>query len=202
HHLGETIVRHHTVPLGASVDRDAPAGGPLVRNNGNRGLLEGGITVSTISPFTTDLDVASAAEISDTLRHLLADVLVLFVKTKSFHWHIGGRHFRSDHMLLDEHATQIFSMVDDIAEPIRKVGGTAIRSVGDVARNQRLADHDAADCSATDMLQELLDDNRRLRTFLRHAHGLCDRHRDLATASLIENWIDETERRVWFITET
>jgi starvation-inducible DNA-binding protein len=129
-------------------------------------------------------------------------VLVLFVRTKSFHWHIGGRHCRSDHLLLDEHATQIISMVDDNAERIRKIGGTAIRSVGDVARNQRLADHEAADCSATDMLQELLDDNRRLTAFLRQCHELCDRHGDLAAASLIENWIDETERRVWFLTET
>ena len=158
--------------------------------------------MSTIAPCTTDLHVVSAPEISDTLRHLLADVLVLFVKTKSFHWHIGGRHFRDDHLLLDEHATQIFSMVDDIAERIRKIGGTAIRSIGDVARSRRLKDHEADDCSATDMLRELLDDNRRLTTFLRQAHELCDRHRDVATASLIENWIDETERRVWFLTET
>jgi len=158
--------------------------------------------VSTISPRTTDLDVAWAPEISDTLRHLVADVLVLFVKTKGFHWHIGGRHFREDHLLLDEHATQIFSMVDEIAERIRKIGGTAIHSIGDVARNQRLQDHDADDCSATDMLRELLDDNRQLTTFLRQAHELCDRQRDIATASLIENWIDETERRIWFLSET
>jgi starvation-inducible DNA-binding protein len=158
--------------------------------------------VSTISPSTTDLDVASAAEISDALRHLLADMLVLFVKTKSFHWHIGGRHFRSDHLLLDEHATEIFSMVDDIAERIRKIGGTAIRSIGDVARNQRLKDHEADSCSAIDMLRELLDDNCQLTTVLRQAHELCDRNRDVATASLIENWIDGTDRRVWFLSET
>ena len=158
--------------------------------------------MSMISPSTTDLDVASVAEISGTLRHLLADVFVLFVKTKSFHWHIGGRHFREDHLLLDEHATQNFSMVDEIAERIRKIGGTAIHSIGDVARNQRLKDNESHDSSATDMLRELLEDNRRLTTFLRQAHELCDRHRDVAAASLIENWIDETERRVWFLRET
>ena len=158
--------------------------------------------MSMISPRTTDFDVASVAEISGTLRHLLADVLVLFVKTKGFHWHIGGRHFREDHLLLDEHATQILNMVDDIAERIRKIGGTAIHSIGDVARNQRLQDHAVVDCSATDMLREVTDDNRQLRTFLREAHELCDRHRDVATASLIENWIDETDRRVWFLSET
>jgi len=154
--------------------------------------------VSTISPRTTDFDVASAEQIAGTLRHLLADVLVLFVKTKGFHWHIGGRHFRDDHLLLDEHATQIFSMIDEIAERIRKVGGTAVRSIADVARDQRLKDHEAECCSATEMLRELVDDNRQLTTFLREAHELCDRHRDIATASLIENWIDETEGRIWF----
>lgn len=105
-------------------------------------------------------------------------------------------------MLLDEHATQIFDMIDEIAERIRKIGGTAVHSIGDVARNQQLKDHDGDGSSATDMLQELLADNRQLTTFLRHAHEVCDHHRDVATASLIENWIDESERRVWFLSET
>ena len=157
--------------------------------------------MSVISTRTTDLDVAPAAEISDTLRHLLADMFVLFVKTKNFHWHISGRHFREDHLLLDEHATQIFSMTDDVAERIRKIGGAALRSIGDIARNQRLKDNDAGDLSPTDMLRELLDDNRQLTTFLRQAHQVCDHHRDVATASRIENWIDESERRVWFLSE-
>jgi starvation-inducible DNA-binding protein len=158
--------------------------------------------MSVTSTGTTDLDVASVPEIAETLRRLLADVFVLYLKTKSFHWHISGRHFRDDHLLLDEQATQIFSMVDDIAERIRKLGGTALRSIGDIARNQRLNDNDDEGLLATDMLRDLLDDNRQLTRFLRLAHEVCDRHRDVATASLIENWIDESERRAWFLSET
>jgi len=158
--------------------------------------------MSVTSTGTTDLDVASMPEIVETLRHLLADVFALYLKTKSFHWHISGSHFRDYHLLLDEHATQIFSMVDDIAERIRKMGGTALRSIGDIARNQRLEDNDDERLLATDMLRHLLDDNRQLTRFLRLAHDVCDRHRDVATASLIENWIDESERRAWFLSET
>jgi starvation-inducible DNA-binding protein len=158
--------------------------------------------MSVTSTGTTDLDVASMPEIVETLRHLLADVFALYLKTKSFHWHISGRHFRDYHLLLDEHATQIFSMVDDIAERIRKMGGTALRSIGDIARNQRLEDNDDERLLATDMLRHLLDDNRQLTKFLRLGHDVCDRHRDVATASLIENWIDESERRAWFLSET
>jgi starvation-inducible DNA-binding protein len=158
--------------------------------------------MSVASTGTADLDVASVAEIAETLRRLLADVFALYLKTKSFHWHISGRHFRDDHLLLDEHAIQIFSMVDDIAERIRKMGGTALRSIGDIARNQRLKDNDDERLLATDMLRDLLDDNRQLTRFLRLAHDVCDRHRDVATASLIENWIDESERRAWFLSET
>ena len=158
--------------------------------------------MSVGSTGTADLDVASVPEIAETLRRLLADVFALYLKTKSFHWHISGRHFHDDHLLLDEHATQIFSMVDDIAERIRKVGGTALRSIGDIVRNQRLKDNDDERLLATDMLRDLLDDNRQLTRFLRLAHDVCDRHRDVATASLIENWIDESERRAWFLRET
>jgi starvation-inducible DNA-binding protein len=158
--------------------------------------------MSVASTGTADLDVASVAEIAETLRRLLADVFALYLKTKSFHWHISGRHFRDDHLLLDEHAIQIFNMVDDIAERIRKMGGTALRSIGDITRNQRLKDNDDERLLAADMLRDLLDDNRQLTRFLRLAHDLCDRHRDVATASLIENWIDESERRTWFLSET
>ena len=158
--------------------------------------------MSVASTGTADLDVASVAEIAETLRRLPADVFALYLKTKSFHWHISGRRCRDDHLLLDEHATQIFSMVDDIAERIRKMGGTALRSIGDIARNQRLKDNDDERLLATDMLRDLLDDNRQLTRFLRLAHDVCDRHRDVATASLIENWIDESERRAWFLSET
>ena len=158
--------------------------------------------MSVTSTGTTDLDVASVPEIVETLRYLLADVFALCLKTKSFHWYTSGRHFRDDHLLLDEHATQIFSMVDDIAERIRKMGGTALRSIGDIARNQRLEDNDDERLLATDMLRHLLDEDRQLTRFLRLAHDVCDRHRDVATASLIENWIDESERRAWFLGET
>jgi starvation-inducible DNA-binding protein len=158
--------------------------------------------MTVASTGTANLDVASVPEIAETLRRLLADVFALYLKTKSFHWHISGRHFHDDHLLLDEHATQIFSMVDDIAERIRKMGGTALRSIGDIARNQRLKDNDDERLLATDMLRDLLDDNRQLTRVLRLAHDVCDRHRDVATASLIENWIDESERRAWFLSET
>ena len=158
--------------------------------------------MSVVSTRATDFDATSVADMSDALRHLLADVFVLFVKTKSFHWHISGRQFREDHQLLDEQAAQIFGMVDEIAERIRKIGATALHSIGEIARNQRLKDNDTDDGSAMDMLRELLDDNRQLTTFLRQAHELCDRHRDVATASLLENWIDESEQRVWFLSET
>ena len=140
--------------------------------------------MSVTLPGTTDLDVASVPEIVETLRQLLADVFALYLKTKGFHWHISGRHLRDDHLLLDEHATQIFSMVDDIAERIRKMGGTALRSIVDIARNQRLEDNNDERLLATDMLRHLLDDNRQLTRFLRLAHDVCDRHRDVATASL------------------
>ena len=158
--------------------------------------------MSAASTKATDLEAASVAEISQALRHLLADVFALYVKTKGFHWHITGRHFRDDHLLLDDHASQIFSMIDDIAERVRKIGGTALRSIGDIARNQRLKDNEDERLSAIAMLRELLDDNRQLTRFLRLVHDVCDQHRDVATASLIENWIDESERRVWVLNET
>ena len=158
--------------------------------------------MSVASTGTADLDVTSVAEIAETLRRLLADVFALYLKTKSFHWHISGRHFRDDHLLLDEHATHIFSMADDIAERIRKMGGTALRSIGEIARHQRLKDNDDERLLASDMLRHLLEDNRQLTRVLRLAHDVCDRHRDVATASLIENWIDESERRAWFLSET
>jgi starvation-inducible DNA-binding protein len=150
----------------------------------------------------TDLGSAAATGISDALRQLLADVFTLYVKTKNFHWHIGGHDFRDYHLLLDEQAGQIVAMIDEIAERARKLGGTTLRSVGDIARHQRLRDNDAEGVRAHDMLTELRDDNRELTRFLRAAHELCDRHKDVATASLIENWIDETERRTWFLSET
>src|SRR5216684_273921 len=153
------------------------------------------------SETTSDLSRGGVAEISDALRPLLADVFALYVKAKNFHWHMSGRHFRDYHLLLDEHAEQIFAMTDDIAERSRKIGGLTIRSIGDIARHQRLKDNDKESLSPKDMLVELRTDNRELTRFLRLAHEVCEKHNDVATASLIENWIDETERRTWFLSE-
>ena len=149
-----------------------------------------------------NLGSEAVAEISGTLRELLADVFVLYLKTKNFHWHMSGPHFRDYHLLLDEHADQIFAMTDDIAERARKIGGTTLRSIGDVARHQRLKDNDKEGLSPREMLTELHADNQQLTGSLRAVHGICEEHNDVATTSLIENWIDETERRTWFLCET
>jgi starvation-inducible DNA-binding protein len=151
---------------------------------------------------TSDLTDPAVAAISQELRRLLADVFVLYVKTKNFHWHMSGPHFRDYHLLLDEQAEQIFAMTDDIAERARKIGGTSLRSISDIARHQRLQDNDAEDVPPKDMLAELTADNRHLTRSLRSTHEVCDQHSDVATASLIENWIDQTERRTWFLSET
>jgi starvation-inducible DNA-binding protein len=150
----------------------------------------------------TDLSRDGVVEISGALRQLLADVFALYVKTKNFHWHMSGRHFRDYHLLLDEQSEQIFAMTDDIAERARKIGGTTLRSVSDISRNQRLNDNNAEFVAPHEMLGELSADNQQLTRFLRSTHEICDRHSDVATASLIENWIDETERRTWFLSET
>ena len=147
----------------------------------------------------TDLKREGAAQIAESLNLLLADVFALYLKTKSFHWHISGPHFRDYHLLLDEQAAQIFAMSDDIAERTRKIGGTTLRSISDVSRHQRLRDNDDTRLSPTDMLAELCSDNKQLTGFLRLTHEVCDRNDDVATASLIENWIDEAERRTWFL---
>ena len=141
-------------------------------------------------------------DISAALRALLADTFALYLKTKNFHWHMTGPHFRDYHLLLDEQAEQIFAMTDDIAERARKIGGTTLRSICNISRLQRLLDNDAEFVTAEDMLAELADDNKRLTGFLRETHELCDEHGDVATASLIENWIDESERRTWFLFES
>src|SRR2546429_2325486 len=149
----------------------------------------------------TDLSGNAVEEISSNLRRLLADVFALYVKTKNFHWHISGRHFRDYHLLLDEQATQIFAITDTIAERARKIGGTTIRSISDIARNQRLKDNNKESVSPQEMIGELCEDNQHLTRSLRATHEVCDRHNDVATASLIENWIDETERRTWVLAE-
>jgi starvation-inducible DNA-binding protein len=150
----------------------------------------------------SELGVEAVKNISGALNALLADVFVLYLKTKNFHWHASGPHFRDYHLLLDEQASQIFAMTDDIAERVRKIGGATIRSIGHVARLQRLSDNDADYVDAGDMLSELREDNRALVASMREAHDLCSDENDVATTSMLEIWIDETERRIWFLFET
>lgn len=159
--------------------------------------------VLRIAPLETptDLKADAVAEISGALRILLADMFALYVKTKNYHWHMSGSHFRDYHLLLDEQADQIFATTDDIAERARKIGGTTIRSVGHIARLQRVQDNDADFVTPMDMLAELRDDNKQLTANMRETHGLTDEHGDVATTSLLENWIDEAERRTWFLYE-
>jgi len=149
----------------------------------------------------SDLAPAGVEEISAALRELLADVFALYLKTKNFHWHMNGRHFRDYHLMLDAHGDQLFAMTDPIAERARKLGGITLRSIGDIARHQRLHDCDEPSLHADAMIKELLADNQELTKYLRATHEISDRHNDVATASLIENWIDETERRAWFLYE-
>jgi starvation-inducible DNA-binding protein len=150
----------------------------------------------------TDLGQHASVEITGELKALLADVFTLYMKTKNFHWHMTGHHFRDYHLLLDEQAEQIFEMTDDIAERARKLGGATLRSIQDIAQHQRLKDSNGDQVDAHRMLLELRADNLQLTGYLRAAHSLCDRHNDVATASLLENWIDQTERRTWFLSET
>ena len=149
----------------------------------------------------TDLGPNATRDISAALTGLLADVFALYLKTKNFHWHMSGPHFRDYHLLLDEHGEQIFAMTDPIAERVRKIGGTTLRSIGHIARQQRIADNDAAYVTPQDMLAELREDNRKLVSIMREAHNICEEHDDVATTSLLEVWIDETERRSWFLFE-
>ena len=149
----------------------------------------------------TDLKPAATRDIAGVLNALLADVYATYFKTKNFHWHLSGPHFRDYHLMLDEHASQLFAMTDTIAERVRKTGGSTLRSIGHVGRLQRVSDNDAEYVDAQDMLAELREDNKSLSSRLREAHDICDRHRDIATASFIEAWIDETEQRTWFLFE-
>ncbi len=143
----------------------------------------------------------AVTEISDALRELLADVFTLYMKTKNFHWHMTGRHFRDYHLLLDEQADQIFALTDEIAERARKIGGSTLRSIGDISRRQHLKDNDHENVAPQKMLSELRDDNSQLIEFLHRVHEVCGRHADVATTSLIEVWIDQAERRTWFLRE-
>ena len=149
----------------------------------------------------TDLTAAATRDIVGAMNAILADAFSLYLKTKNFHWHMSGPHFRDYHLLFDEQADQIYAMTDPIAERVRKLGGTTLRSIGHIARLQRILDNDAEYVEPSDMLAELREDNKILAARLREAHNVCDKHRDIATASLIEVWIDETERRTWFLFE-
>jgi starvation-inducible DNA-binding protein len=149
----------------------------------------------------TDLKSNAVRNLSGALNAMLADMFALYLKTKNFHWHMSGPHFRDYHLLLDEHGDQIFATTDALAERVRKIGGTTLRSIGHIARLQRILDNDADFVTPLDMLAELRDDNKQLTARLRETHGLCEEHDDVATASLLENWIDEAERRTWFLFE-
>ena len=149
----------------------------------------------------TDLTRSATKDIAGAMNAILADVFALYLKTKNFHWHMSGPHFRDYHLLLDEHGDQLFAMTDPIAERVRKIGGLTLRSIDHISRTQRVLDNDAEYIEPLDMIAELADDNKTLGARLRETHNVCDKHRDVATASLIEVWINETERRTWFLSE-
>ena len=149
----------------------------------------------------TDLSAEATHDISAALNGLLADVFAIYMKTKNFHWHMSGHHFRDYHLLLDEHGDQIFAMTDPIAERARKIGGTTLRSIGQISQQQRILDNDAVYVEPQDMLAELRDDNKQLTSIMRQVHNVCEKYGDVATTSLLEVWIDETERRTWFLFE-
>jgi starvation-inducible DNA-binding protein len=163
-----------------------------------------GLKARQLTPLATPTDLSPEAtrDIAGSMNAILADVFALYLKTKNFHWHLSGPHFRDYHLMFDEQGDQIFAMTDPIAERIRKIGGTTIRSIGQISRLQRIADNDAEYVEPEDMLAELCEDNKTLTARLREAHNVCEEHRDIATASLIEVWIDETERRTWFLFES
>ena len=155
------------------------------------------------APLATpsDLDAATVRDIAGGLNALLADVFALYLKTKNFHWHMSGPHFRDYHLLLDDHGDQLFAMTDEIAERVRKIGGSTIRSIGHIARLQRVLDNDADFVTAADMLSELREEEKALTLRMRAVHVLCSEEEDVATASLLDNWIDQSQRRVWFLFE-
>jgi len=150
----------------------------------------------------TSLSEEATQSISAALTGLLADTFALYIKTKNFHWHVSGPHFRDYHLMLDDQSAEILAMTDPMAERARKIGGTTLRSIGQIAKESRIADNDADYVDPLDMLAELRDDNGELIGRMREVHDLCDEHNDVATASLLENWIDESEKRVWFLFES
>jgi starvation-inducible DNA-binding protein len=189
---------------GAATDPDKLRLGirpPSIRNSAmNKELAHKVRTAPLATP--TALSADAVRDISAALTALLADVFALYMKTKNFHWHMSGPHFRDYHLLLDDQGDQIFAMTDPLAERVRKIGGTTLRSAGHVTRVQRILDNDAEYVTPPDMLAELRDDNAQLSRSMRETHSLCDEAGDIATASLLENWVDETERRTWFLFES
>ena len=162
--------------------------------------LKRGRTASELDT-PTDLDDKAVAEVSKTLNGVLADAFALYLKTKNFHWHISGPHFRDYHLMLDEHADAIFATTDPIAERVRKISGTTLRSIGHISQLQSIKDNDDQFVGPNEMLRELMNDNKAVAAAMRKAHEVCDKHEDVASASLLENYIDETERRTWFLFE-
>jgi len=185
---------------GSLID-ETPGGQITMRRNNSTKTAE--LRQKRDIPLTvpTDLTRSAVKDIAGAMNAILADVFALYLKTKNFHWHMSGPHFRDYHLLLDEHSEQLYAMTDPIAERIRKLGGLTIKSIGQISRIQRVLDNDADYVDPADMIAELAEDNQTLAARLREAHNVCDEHRDVATASLIEVWIDETERRTWFLTE-
>ena len=161
-----------------------------------------GVNARTALNTPTDLGSQATRDISGALNLVLADVYALYLKTKNFHWHVSGTHFRDFHLMLDEQATEIFAMTDELAERVRKVGGRTLHSIGHISRTQRILDNDADYVTPQDMLAELCSDNRQLTQTLREAHDVCENYRDIASTSLIEVWIDQTEKRTWFLFES
>jgi starvation-inducible DNA-binding protein len=155
----------------------------------------------TLFRIPTDLSENAIHDISEALKLLLSDAFALYLKTKNFHWHMSGPHFRDYHLMLDEQSDQIFAMTDALAERARKIGGTTVRSIGQISRLQRIADNEAEYVEPFNMIAELRDDNTKLTRNMRETHSLCDEAGDVATASLLENWIDEAEKRIWFLFE-
>src|SRR5713101_1620398 len=203
--MKRTVTKH-------SLGKDGPAGSkpnknkPTQRKNNmrrNSSTKTAELLQRRDAPLATPTDLTRSAtkDIAGAMNAILADVFALYVKTKNFHWHMSGPHFRDYHLLLDEQGDQLFAMTDPIAERIRKIGGPTLKSIGHISRTQRVVDNDADYVEPLDMLAELAEDNKTLTARLREAHNVCDEHRDIATASLIEVWIDETERRTWFLFE-
>jgi len=184
-----------------SIDENRRGGQKNMRRNNSTKTAE--LRQRRDAPLTTPTDLTRSAtkDIAGAMNAILADVFALYLKTKNFHWHMSGPHFRDYHLLLDEHSEQLLAMTDPIAERIRKLGGLTIKSIGQIARIQRVLDNDADYVDPSDMIAELAEDNQTLTARLREAHNVCDEYRDVATASLIEIWIDETERRTWFLSE-